>query len=65
MNSPLAALLFDMDGTLIDTEPFWHRAQERIFAGIGIHGFNRAAIGFLGAAQIGIGSENRGSESGQ
>ena len=33
---PPAAVLFDMDGTLIDSEPFWHRAQERIFAGFGI-----------------------------
>ena len=27
---PVAAVLFDMDGLLIDTEPIWAAARERI-----------------------------------
>lgn len=30
-----AALLFDMDGTLVDTEPIWHVAEQRILASYG------------------------------
>lgn len=29
------AVLFDMDGVLIDSEPFWREAQIEIFAGVG------------------------------
>ena len=29
------ALLFDMDGLLVDTEPIWHIAEQRILAGFG------------------------------
>ncbi|WP_028048109.1 HAD family phosphatase [Cellulomonas sp. URHD0024] len=30
MNPPLAAVLWDMDGTLIDTEPFWMAAETEL-----------------------------------
>lgn len=32
----LRAVIFDMDGTLIDTEPLWHRAEIAAFASIGV-----------------------------
>lgn len=32
----LQAVLFDMDGTLIDTEPLWQAAEEHMMAGYGI-----------------------------
>ncbi|SED93729.1 HAD family hydrolase [Ruania alba] len=36
MTSPLpAGVLFDMDGTLVDTEPHWQAAQEALAASIG------------------------------
>ncbi|QOR72275.1 HAD family phosphatase [Ruania alkalisoli] len=36
MTSPLpAGVLFDMDGTLVDTEPHWQSAQESLAAGAG------------------------------
>ena len=31
-----AAVLFDMDGTLVDTEPVWHQAEISIFTEHGI-----------------------------
>ena len=29
------AILFDMDGVLIDSEPFWREAQIEVFASVG------------------------------
>lgn len=31
----LAAVLFDMDGLLVDTEPIWQRAEDRVVAELG------------------------------
>ena len=31
-----AACIFDMDGVLLDSEPFWRRAEREIFADLGI-----------------------------
>lgn len=33
----IEAVLFDMDGLLIDSEPLWQRAEIEIFATVGIH----------------------------
>jgi len=32
----LKAVIFDMDGVLVDSEPFWRRAQVRIFGDVGL-----------------------------
>ena len=32
----LKAVIFDMDGVLVDSEPFWKRAQIRIFGEVGL-----------------------------
>jgi beta-phosphoglucomutase-like phosphatase (HAD superfamily) len=34
--TPVEAVILDMDGLLIDTEPVWRAAQAAVFAGIGI-----------------------------
>ncbi|MFV1980904.1 MAG: hexitol phosphatase HxpB, partial [Rhodothermia bacterium] len=34
--SELKAVIFDMDGVLVDSEPFWRRAQVRIFGEVGL-----------------------------
>jgi beta-phosphoglucomutase-like phosphatase (HAD superfamily) len=45
----LSAVLFDMDGLLVDTEPLWMRAEQRVVAGLGGTGWGpedqRAILG--------------------
>ena len=33
---PVAAVVFDLDGLLIDSEPFWRRAEIEVFATVGV-----------------------------
>jgi len=33
---PFDAILFDLDGLLIDSEPFWHEAEQIHFASVGV-----------------------------
>jgi len=32
----MQAVIFDMDGVLIDSEPLWWRAEQEVFAGVGL-----------------------------
>lgn len=36
MRRPLEAVIFDMDGVLVDSEPLWHRAEIAAFAEVGL-----------------------------
>ncbi len=35
--SKIRAVIFDMDGLLIDTEPIWRRAEIEVFGSVGLH----------------------------
>lgn len=32
----IEAIIFDMDGVIIDSEPFWKTAEERVFSSVGV-----------------------------
>jgi sugar-phosphatase len=32
----MQAVIFDMDGTLIDSEPMWKKAEKQIFSSVGV-----------------------------
>ena len=37
MSEPVQAVIFDMDGLLVDSEPFWRQAEQAVFPRVGIH----------------------------
>ena len=56
-SSPPAAILWDMDGTLVDTEPYWMRAEHELvdsFGGVWTHDDAMLLVGsgLLGSAAI-------------
>ena len=36
MDHPLDAVIFDMDGLLVDSEPLWRRAEQAVFPKVGV-----------------------------
>ena len=36
-NDMIQAVIFDMDGVLVDSEPFWQEAEMNVFATVGLH----------------------------
>ncbi len=36
VNRPIEAVVFDMDGVLVDSEPLWREVEQEVFGGLGI-----------------------------
>lgn len=50
----LKAVLFDMDGVLVDTEPLHHKAYQQMFSKVGIDVSSEMYEGFTGQSTYGI-----------
>lgn len=50
----LKAVLFDMDGVLVDTEPLHHKAYQQMFSEVGIDVRSEMYDGFTGQSTYGI-----------
>jgi HAD superfamily hydrolase (TIGR01509 family) len=50
----LKAVLFDMDGVIVDTEPLHHKAYQKMFAKVGIEVSSEMYEGFTGQSTSGI-----------
>ena len=37
INNQFEACIFDMDGVLLDSEPFWRQAEREKFGQVGLH----------------------------
>ncbi len=49
MSAPLLeACIFDMDGVLLDSEPFWRQAEIEVFATVGLHLTERDCMDTMG-----------------
>jgi len=50
----LKAVLFDMDGVIVDTEPLHHKAYQKMFGKVGIEVSSEMYEGFTGQSTYGI-----------
>jgi sugar-phosphatase len=50
----IEAVIFDMDGVLLDSEPFWQDAEMEIFATVGIHLTREQCIETMGLPVIDV-----------
>jgi beta-phosphoglucomutase len=50
----LKAVLFDMDGVIVDTEPLHHKAYQKMFSEVGIDVSSEMYEGFTGQSTYGI-----------
>ena len=50
----LKAILFDMDGVIVDTEPLHHKAYQQMFSEVGIDVSSEMYEGFTGQSTYGI-----------
>ena len=50
----LKAILFDMDGVIVDTEPLHYKAYQKMFAKVGIEVSSEMYEGFTGQSTYGI-----------
>jgi beta-phosphoglucomutase-like phosphatase (HAD superfamily) len=50
----LKAVLFDMDGVIVDTEPLHHKAYQQMFSEVGIDVSSEMYEGFTGQSTYGI-----------
>jgi beta-phosphoglucomutase-like phosphatase (HAD superfamily) len=50
----LKAVLFDMDGVIVDTEPLHHKAYQKMFGKVGIEVSSEMYEGFTGQSTMSI-----------
>jgi mannitol-1-/sugar-/sorbitol-6-/2-deoxyglucose-6-phosphatase len=50
----IEAVIFDMDGVLLDSEPFWHDAEMEVFATVGLHLTRQQCMETMGVPVDGV-----------